>query len=308
MGWAALGGAIAGFMNTWGTAYINKAASDAQGMIDNANTASQNLINQTNADAANAMRKANNGFAAAQAALSNLTRSLGNQSKLDAGAAHLDALTTNIVRLQDAATQGSLDQQLRAAEQLGAVRAAAAASGVGGTTARMLQSTMAMTAARAQTQTDQKVAYQTYDMLQQKAGLARNVIMSLDEGQTFAPIDYNTNVAPLVQSPLRASQFDMSVMAQAWLGAANGAMGNLNLSSNAAPKQDMVSNTIGNTPNYSSGSVMFGSNTFTYPGTSASDYGVGANTYNFTTGLGGSTNGFFSTQSGGSSIADYQLK
>ncbi|QYD70150.1 hypothetical protein KZJ38_07540 [Paraburkholderia edwinii] len=307
MGWAAFAGAIAGFMNTWGTAYVNKAAGDAQKMIDDANTDSQNLINNANADSANLMRKANNGFAAAQASLSNLTRSLRNNDKLDAAASQADAITTNIARLTDAAAQGSLDAQLRSAEQLGAVRAAAAAAGVGGTTASMLQKTMQLTAARAQTQADQRVAYQTYDMLAQRAGLLRSAVASLDEGQTFAPIDYNTNVAPLVQSPLRASQFGMSIMAQALLGAANGAMGQLNLSSNAKPSNDINSNTIGNTPNYSSGGVMFGPNTFQYPGATANDYGVGSNTYGFSSNLGGDTNGFFSTGSS-SSIADFQLK
>ncbi|CDK30107.1 putative internal virion protein [Burkholderia phage AMP1] len=308
MGWAAFAGAIAGFANTWLTAYAQKAANDAQGMIDNANTYSQNTINQANADAANAVRAANNGFAASQAALSNLTRSISNQSKLEAGGKAEDALTTNILRLQDQTIHGSLESQLRSAEQLGAVRAAAAAAGVGGSTARMLQKTMELTAARAATITEQNAQYQTYDMLQQRAGLVANKIMSLDEGQTFAPIDYNINVAPLVQSPLRAGQFASSVMSQAWLGAANGAMGSLNLASNTGPSQDMgQTGTIGNTPGYSSGATMFGPNTFSYQAPSASSYGVGANSYGFSTGLGGGSNGFFSTGSS-SKIADYQLK
>nr|WP_052145202.1 hypothetical protein [Burkholderia sp. ABCPW 111] len=294
-------------MNTWLSAYAQKAADDAQGIIDNANTYSQNTINQANADAANAVRAANNGFAVAQASLSNLTRSISNQSKLEAGGKAEDAITTNILRLQDQATRGSLESQLRSAEQLGAVRAAAAAAGVGGSTARMLQNTMALTAARAQTTTDQNTQYQTYDMLQQRAGLVSNKIMSLDEGQTFAAIDYNINVAPLVQSPLRAGQFANSVMSQAWLGAANGAMGSLNLASNTGPKSDVGTGStggIGNTQGYSSGATLFGPNTFSYE--APSNYGVGANTYGFSTGLGGGTNGFFSTGSS-SKIADYQL-
>lgn len=312
MGWAALAGGIAGFMNTWMDAYVNKAWSDAQGMIDNANTTSQNLINQTNADAANQVRAANNAFVAAQASLSNLTRSLSNQRKLDANADQENALTMNLVRLQDNAVQGSLDQQLKAAEQLGAVRAAAAANGVGGTTASMLQKTMALTAARQKEITDQNFKYQTYDILQQKAGLAYNTIASLDEGQTFAPIDYNINVAPLVQSPLRAGQFATSVVGQAWLGAANGAMGSFNLKSSfGSSGSDIGSGTIGNTPGYSSAGVLFGPTTFSMPTSTsslASDYGVGNNAYGFSANLGGSTNGFFSTEGSNSSIANFQLK
>ncbi|AQT27775.1 internal virion protein [Ralstonia phage RS-PI-1] len=310
MGWAALAGGIAGFMNTWMDAYVNKAASDAQGMIDNANTYSQNTINNANADAANAVRAANNGFAAAQAALSNLTRSISNQAKLEAGGKAEDALTTNILRLQDQVTRGGLESQLRSAEQLGAVRAAAAAAGVGGSTARMLQNAMALSSARAQQITDDNAKYQTFDMLQQRAGLVQNKVMSVDQGQTFAPIDYNINVAPLVQSPLRASQFAMSVMGQAWIGAANGAMGQMNLKSNfGSETRDMSANanTVGNTQGYSSGATLFGPTTFQYPQSDASAYGVGGNTYGFSTGLGGGSNGFFSTGSS-SKIADYQLK
>jgi hypothetical protein len=309
--WGALAGGIAGFMNTWMDAYVNKAVTDAQTTIDNANTTSQNLINQTNADAANQVRAANNGFVAAQASLSNLTRSLSNQRKLDVNADQENALTMNLARLQDSAVQGSLDQQLRSAEQLGAIRAQAAANGVGGTTASMLQKTMALTAARQKEITDQNFQYQTYDILQQKAGLAYNTIASLDEGQTFAPIDYNINVAPLVQSPLRAGQFATSIVGQAWLGAANGAMGQLNLQSNIGSKsEDMGTGTIGNTPGYSSGATLFGPSTFSLPTSTsslASQYGVGNNAYGFSANLGGSTNGFFSTESATSSVPNFQL-
>ncbi|WP_394144577.1 virion core protein, T7 gp14 family [Burkholderia multivorans] len=302
-------GAITGFMDSWLQAYMNKAISDAQGTIDNANTASQNLINQTNADAANQVRAANNGFVAAQASLSNLARSLSNQRKLDANADQENALTMNLVRLQDNAVQGSLDQQLKAAEQMGAVRAAAAANGVGGTTASMLQKTMALTAARARTQQDQNVAYQTYDMLRQRAGLAYNTIASLDEGQTFAPIDYNINVAPLVQSPLRASQFATSVVGQAWLGALNGLLG-ADYSTVGQPSSAPIGGgTIGNTPGYSSAGVLFGpsSSGITYEMPSASSYGVGADSYGFGQ-VGGKTNGFFSTDGSSASVQNFQLK
>jgi hypothetical protein len=47
---------------------------------------------------------------------------------------------------------------------------------------------------------------------------------------------------------------------------------------------------IGNTPGYSSGGVLFGPNTFSMP-SGGSNYGVGANTYGFKTGLDGGTSG-----------------
>lgn len=290
MGWAALAGLASGLFSSWGSGSINQAAGQAQSIIDNANTYSQNTINNANADATNQVRKANNGFAAAQASLSNLTRSLRNNSQLDAAASQADSITENIARLTDAATQGSLDTQLRSAEQLGAVRASAAAAGVGGTTASMLQKTMQLTAARAQTQTDQRTSYQTYDMLAQRSGLLRSAVASLDEGQSFAPIDYNTSVAPLVQSPIRASQYSGSVFGSALLGT-------------IASKTGLISNLFGSSgtsgassgSGYSAGSLLSG---VTGAVSSAlKDFGS----------LGGGTNGFFSTGSS-SGIANYLLK
>jgi len=69
----------------------------------------------------------------------------------------------------------------------------------------MLHQTMQLAQARAETTANQKMQYQTYDMLAQRAGLKSNMVMSVDQGQDFAPIDYGINTAPLVQTPFRAS-------------------------------------------------------------------------------------------------------
>lgn len=283
------------FASNWTADYLQKAAGEAQSTIDKANTTSQNLINTTNANAANEVRGATNAFSAAQASLSNLTRSVSNQAKLDAGAKQQDAMTMNILRLQDSATQGSLDTQLRSAEQLGAVRASAAAAGVGGTTARVLQNAMALTAARATTAQNERTSYQTYDMLAQKAGLMKNTIASLDEGQTFAAIDYTVNVPTLVQSPIRASQFSMSAASQALLQSI-GSMGN------ALSSLTGGSDTPTSSDSYSSGSVLNGINNFS---TSTATYDTGNDSYGFKS-LGGGTNGFYSSGSSGG-IANFQL-
>jgi len=156
----------------------------------------QKRVDRANADAANAVRGASNKFAAARASLSNLTRSLDNRGKLQAGGDALDALATNFVRAQDQAVTGSLNQRISAAEQMGALRAAAAASGAGGTSAAMLQQTLQLAQARAETSRSQNREYQSYDMLAQRAGLVGNMVMSLDQGQNFAPIDYGINLAP----------------------------------------------------------------------------------------------------------------
>lgn len=267
---------------------VKAAANDAQSAVDNANTYAQNTTNRANADAANAVRVANNGFAAAQAALSNLTRHIGNQQKLSAGGKAEDAVTTNLLRLQDQVVRGSLDTQLRSAEQLGAVRAVAAASGIGGTTAKMLQNTMQLTAARAQTTANENAKYQTYDMLQQRAGLVSNKIMSLDEGQTFASVDYNLNIAPLVQSPIRASQYQGSSLGSVLFNTAVSNLGTL--ATIFGGGLSAASGSVGSTSGYASSSILSGPNSMTS--------GLGS--------LGGISSGFFSAESG-SKVANFQL-
>lgn len=221
--------AAAGMAMNWLNGYLKartqKAISDAQGITDDANTYSQNLINNTNADAANMVRGANNTLAAAQSAFGNLQRSIGNQNKLNAAGRQLDENEQNLARMQDAMTRGSLEDGLRAAEQMGALHAQAAMQGVGGASATMLHQTLALHAARQKTTADNNSGLQTYDMIQQRMGLKRNMVQSLDQGQTFAPIDYSVNVAPLVQSPLRTEQFAGSATSQAWVSALTGGGG-----------------------------------------------------------------------------------
>jgi hypothetical protein len=288
MNWVLFAQYAASFAGNWAQAYLQQAAGKAQSAIDDANTYSQNLVNNANADAANEQRAANNTFVAAQAAFSNLARSINNNSKLDASADQQDAITENLARLQDQAVRGSLDAQLRSAEQLGAMRAQAAANGVGGTTARMLQKALELTAARAQTANDDALQERTYDMLAQRAGLLRNTMLSLDEGQTFAPIDYGHTVAPLAQSPVRASQFAGSVQSQALLATLGQNAGSLaNLSIGGESSSTAVN---ANAQNVSTNNAV-GSfdGLYTQSGNSAA----------------GSS--FFTSGSGSSSIADFQL-
>jgi hypothetical protein len=301
-GWAALAQAAMNWTGGYLQARLSNAINAAQKTTDEANTYSANLINNTNADAANEVRTANNGLAAAQAALGNLQRSVGNKNKLTAFGNQLDANSQNLIRIQDAMEHGSLEDSLRASEQLGALHAQAAAQGVGGATASMLHQTLALSAARQKTASEAKVGYQTYDMLQQRMGLVRNMVSSVDEGQSFAPIDYNVNVAPLVQSPIRAGDFAGSAASQAWVATlgngstiqslANAKWGGGDTgNSTALPRSTSLDMNDG-WNNYSTRS--FGS---------SSTEGLGSGFY----GVGGNSNGFFST-SGSNTSFDYQLK
>jgi len=254
------------------------AALSAQGTINDANTYAQNLIGQTNADAANAIRSATNQFQASQAVLSNLQRSLSNQSKLDTFGKQSDAVATNLARTQDAMTRGSLEQQITNAATLGALRADSVARGVGGTSAAMMRSTMQGTIARQQTQQDEKVKQLSFDALQTQMGLKRAAVNSLDFGQTLAPLDYGISTATLVQSPIMPPGRDLQSAA---LGAVDWAkMAQVGFSSRTPDAR--ITGGVGDTSNYASNSILNGLN-----GSGASGYDYGS--------LGGESNGFFST-------------
>jgi hypothetical protein len=306
VGWAAFAQMFAGFVGGLGQQVVSQAADRATTTIDQANTDAQNLINQTNADAANLLRSSNNNFVAAQASMSNLLRSISNQNKQIAIGKQIDAVTTNIARLQDQAVRGNLAQQLQSASQLGAVRAQAAANGVGGTTAKMIQMTMQAGALSNQNATKTQQGYQTYDMLLQRAGLQGNMFSAMNEGQTFAPIDYTTNVAQLVQAPIRASQFNNT---SAWdLALANvdwSKMGKLGSTRTPSDGYNPAGG-IGDSGGYASGALLNGTQNTTFDAyRSGSSFGVGNNDYGF---FGGQSNGFYSTSVGDSgSVQNFTL-
>ncbi len=298
-GWVAFAQLAMQWTGNYLAARLQNTVNAAEKTTGDANVYAQNLTNQTNADAANKVRAANNALSAAKSAFGNLQRSIGNKDRMEAFGSKLNANAQNLVRLQDAITRGGLENGLRASEQLGALHAQAAAAGVGGTTAAMLHKTLELSAARKKTAADINAGYQTYDMIQQRMGLAGDMVRSLDEGQSFAPINYSVNVAPLVQSPMRVGDFAGSATTQAWintLGSASAmqAMSNIRLGSESG----------GSTPKATSLDMNDGWNNFSTR--SFGDQrieGLGSGFY----GVGGESNGFYSTGSSNAS-ASYQLK
>jgi DNA polymerase III gamma/tau subunit len=296
MGWAMFAQAAMQWTGGYLQARLNGAINDAQHITDDANVYSENLINNANADAANQVRSANNSLSAAQAALGNLQRSIGNQDKLSAFGSQLDANSENLARLQDTMVRGSFEDGLRASEQLGALHAQAATQGIGGSTAAMMHQTLALSAARAQASRDNNAEYQTFDMLQQKMGLMGNMVRSLDEGQSFAPVDYSVNVAPLVQSPIRAQDFAGGAASQAWvtmLGSSAGQQLMANIGEYFQNKGPAPSNTLDMNDGWNNFSTRNFSST---PNLGSGFYGVG-----------GDSNGFFSTSGASASTSSYQL-
>lgn len=210
-----------GAYNRYGT---DAAALYGQKVIGQAQIAADNLLAETNANAENVLRGENNTLLAARTALANLQRSEHNEAILKTAGARYGTANTNLLRVLDANTQGDLERRVQAAEQQGAVTADTAARGVGGASARMLKLTLAASAARRETQVHNSQDQQTYDMLAQRAGIMSGAVSSLDEGQTFAPIDVTKSIAKKTLEPLWQRDY-MPGKWSAVLGGISGGLG-----------------------------------------------------------------------------------
>lgn len=201
MAWAAIAKGIASFFINYDKSTIQRATDWANWRVQQGNANAQNTVNQANADAANLVRAASNDFQAAQAAFSNARRSIGNKDRLEVAGRQADALEVNSARAIDNMVRGKLSVQLQAASTLGALRANAAARGVGGSSVAMLHSVASLGLGSAETTIKDRSNQITFDTLLQRQGLIRTAVNSQDFGQALPNIDYGVNVAPLVQAP-----------------------------------------------------------------------------------------------------------
>lgn len=189
-----------------------------QQAITRANTASTNLVNRVNADAANSIRAADNAFSAAQATLQNTLTSLGNQEKMRAFGQQYNSLETNQARVLDGMVRGKLAARLRGAATLGALRADAAARGVGGTSSELMRSVLSLQTGAALTSAEDNEKYVQFDSLMQKQGLIRTAVNSQDQGQSLPNLDYGINIAPVVFNPITQLDYQSSAMNRALTG------------------------------------------------------------------------------------------
>ncbi|WP_334166769.1 hypothetical protein [Achromobacter mucicolens] len=209
-----------------GQGYMAQQSNDkllgAQRTLTRANTAATNLTNQVNGDAANSLRAANNAFTAAQATLQNTLRSLGNQEKMRVFGQQYNSLETNQARVLDGMVRGKLAARLRGAATLGALRADAAARGVGGTSSELMRSVLSLQTGAALTTAEDNEKYVQFDSLMQKQGLIRTAVNSQDQGQSLPNLDYGINIAPVVLNPINQLDYQSSAIARAGIGWLNG--------------------------------------------------------------------------------------
>ncbi|QMV32542.1 internal virion protein [Ralstonia phage Anchaing] len=276
---------------------LQNAMNDAEKTVGMAQLDANRITAEANAAAQDALKGANNTLMAARVALANFNRSADNQAKLDVAGNRVNASVVTEARLGDARANNSLEMALRSAEQQGAITAAAAANGVGGTSASMLHAALASAAARTQARNDEKFKQTTYDMLMQRAGLMAGAIKSLDQGQTFAPMDFTKTIVPTAVAPMWAADYDLPPVAQAALATGTGG---INWNFGNSGYQSQGNNIFGGDSrawnnaqqNPSEGySLSFGFDTKIYSGTSYSSFGSG----------GGGMSSIFGAGGGGSS-------
>lgn len=202
MGWGAVAQGIANFFITWRQSTIERATKQAQQSITEANVYAENVTNQANADNRNLLREAGNSFQAAQVAFAQTVRSIKNQEAMRATGEKLDVFTANVQRQADQMVRGRLGAQLQAASTMGALRADAAARGVGGSSADTMRSVMALQLGSAETQYADKKAHLSWDQALQRSGLVRTMYLSQDLGQELPSMDYGIDIAPVKLAPL----------------------------------------------------------------------------------------------------------
>lgn len=202
MGWGAMAQGIANFFITWRQSTIERATKRAQNTITVANIDAENLINSANADTRNLLRKAGNEFQAAQISFASTVRSIKNQESARQIGQQMDTFETNVLRAADQMVRGRLGAQLQAAATLGALRADAAARGIGGTARELMASVASLQLGSAETQEHDKRKQISYDQALQKSGLVRTMYLSQDLGQELPSMDYGIDIAPVKQAPL----------------------------------------------------------------------------------------------------------
>jgi hypothetical protein len=262
---------------------IQNAQNNATYAVQMAQTDAANMLSQDQADNSNSIREAQNEFAGAQASLSNAQRSITNQQKANAVGAASDAQQTNLARVQDAATKGNVEQQIQSSQALGAMRADAAARGVGGSAAEIMRSTMKQTQARMMNNQNTRADQITFDGAMAAAGLRSNLITSQDYGQTVANMNYQTAIPTTTIAP--AKMPDLTLTQMEFMGAAGGggfqqfSQKNNSTSSVSYSFNGNGNGGVGQTANYSSNSIINGVNSVGSDWTSSN--AGGGNSYNF---------------------------
>lgn len=201
------GSALMSGVNAYNQAEATKSQAEAQDALNNGTVNAQNIVGAANASASNATRQANNALRAATSSASNLIRSSNNNIKLTNIGLQSDTLNSNIARVADQTTKGTIDARIRASEQMGALMASAGAAGVGGGSVEALKSALNIQTSRQAEATKTSADSQQYDLAKQSQALESSRLTSLDLGQSIAAIDYNNDVYIPKTAPINMADY-----------------------------------------------------------------------------------------------------
>ena len=173
----------------------------AQGMNQQADAKIARDTEESNTRIRNIQRLANNQLAAAQGSLARYTQSQSNQQHLKAGGNQLNAITTNLIRIQEAADSRKLDARIAHAEESGALAARAGAMGVGGATVQMLNATVTLRQQMATEMSNRQDKQVREGMLLAKEDAINSMILGLSNVQYNDEINYMEHQARNINVP-----------------------------------------------------------------------------------------------------------
>lgn len=210
----------------------------AKGMEDQKMGKAAQGTAKSNARVANILRKAQNQLSGAQGSLARYMQSRQNQELLKAGGAALDATSTNILRLQEAATSGGLSRRIQAAEEAGSLYASRAAAGLRGGTSEMLRATQELRVAQIEQGVTRQEEQQDFGLRQQRQQQLDAMILGLDLSPILDSVNQYETQAQTVNVPSTGEIVARAGMqfaqAYATFGAGAGAS-QVNLQGQAAP-------------------------------------------------------------------------
>lgn len=155
----------------------------------------QNKFNEAMAGINNRLRAKSNEVAAAWNNTKRWQMSVNNNKRLQAGGEQVNTNTVNTRRQLDTLSLNDLNKRVAEMEQAGAAFAAQAASGVVGTAADMVNSTLALRRALETEQSSRNVTMFTQDSAQRSSDIMRQAVSSLGDLYLQTEFDYATDIA-----------------------------------------------------------------------------------------------------------------
>lgn len=182
-------------------AAFSAAKSIEQGNLAKGQAKIDKVTMKSNTLVRNMQRQADNTLAKAHADLNRFKQSKSNQNKIKAGAANVEAQTTNLLRMTDEAVRGGLDRRIAAAEEAGALAAASGGAGIGGGSVGMLAISNQIRQQRVEELTERQLDTAAYDTNRNIAQTIDATVLGLDDIQFNDNIDWTTNKESYIKEP-----------------------------------------------------------------------------------------------------------